>query len=144
LGNVGFHAAKFLSEEDGCRVVGVIERDGAIWDPNGISIAKLKEHLNGSGSISGFGVGEYIENGTKVLEYPCDILIPAALEVVINVDNAPRIKAKVIAEAANGIIPKGHSRSMNPATRERPAPRCSEVQSVTNSRISTAAPHSLL
>ncbi|MGD9163801.1 MAG: glutamate dehydrogenase, partial [Chromatiales bacterium] len=67
MGNVGFHAAKFLSEEDGCRVVGVIERDGAIWDPNGISIAKLKEHLNGSGSISGFGVGEYIENGTKVL-----------------------------------------------------------------------------
>jgi glutamate dehydrogenase (NAD(P)+) len=104
LGNVGFHAAKFLSEEDGCRIVGVIERDGAIWDANGISVDKLKEHLNDTGSITGFGVGEYIEDGAKVLEYPCDILIPAALEGAINMDNAPRIQAKLIAEAANGPV----------------------------------------
>ncbi|MAH88615.1 MAG: glutamate dehydrogenase [Pelagibacterales bacterium] len=100
LGNVGYHAAKFLSEEDGVKVIGVSERDGAIYDKKGINIQKLKNHILNTGSVKKYK--GYIN--TDLLTNQCDILIPAALEGVINKSNAKKIKAKLIVEAANGPI----------------------------------------
>ena len=102
LGNVGYHAAKFLSEEDGAKVIGVIERDGAIYNKKGIDIEKLKKHILKTGSVKKYK--GYISSGETLLTENCDILIPAALEGVINKDNAKKIKAKLIVEAANGPI----------------------------------------
>jgi glutamate dehydrogenase (NAD(P)+) len=102
LGNVGYHAAKFLSEDDGCRVVGVIERDGAVWSDAGLPIEDLKRHLTASGGVGGFPDVEFVANGASVLERDCDILIPAAMERAIHTGNAGEIRAKLIVEAANG------------------------------------------
>jgi glutamate dehydrogenase (NAD(P)+) len=107
LGNVGYHAAKFLSEEDGCTIIAVIERDGAIVDDKGIPIEFLRTHIGASGGVKGFPRGTYVEDGAAVLEHACDILIPAAMESVINLSNAERIRAPLIIEAANGPITAG-------------------------------------
>ncbi|MEO1918996.1 MAG: Glu/Leu/Phe/Val dehydrogenase [Paracoccaceae bacterium] len=107
LGNVGYHAAKFVSEEDGANIVAVIERDGAVVNPDGLNIELLKEHIIMTGGVKDFMGGEYVEDGASVLEMDCDILIPAALEGVINLTNADRIKANLIIEAANGPITAG-------------------------------------
>ncbi len=107
LGNVGYHAAKFLSEEDGCKIIGVIERDGAVMNPDGLPIEFLRTHISATGGVRNFPRGTYVEEGSLVLEEACDILIPAALESVINLDNADRIKAPLIIEAANGPISAG-------------------------------------
>ncbi|MEO1305201.1 MAG: Glu/Leu/Phe/Val dehydrogenase [Pseudomonadota bacterium] len=104
LGNVGYHAAKFLSQEDGAKVVGVIERDGAVFNRNGLDIDALKSHLVSGQPLADFPDVEFTPNGAAGLEQACDILIPAALESVITYDNAHRIKAKVIIEAANGPV----------------------------------------
>ncbi len=102
LGNVGFHAAKFLSEEDACLITHVLERDGMVVDEEGIDIEALSTHISEHGGCKGF-VG--YESDSKVgLQADCDILIPAALEGVINSTNASNVKAKVIIEAANGPI----------------------------------------
>jgi len=102
LGNVGYHAGKFISEEDGAIIVAIIERDGAIVNEEGISVEELKKFLIENGTVRGYTGGTFIENGPSVLEMDCDILIPAALEGVLHKGNAPAIKAKLIAEAANG------------------------------------------
>ncbi|NEY91591.1 Glu/Leu/Phe/Val family dehydrogenase [Tabrizicola oligotrophica] len=107
LGNVGYHAAKFLSEEDGVRVIAVIERDGAIIDEKGINIEELRQHMNRTGGLAGYPKGRHVEDGSAVLEMECDILIPAAMEGVINLGNAARIKAPLIIEAANGPVTYG-------------------------------------
>jgi len=107
LGNVGYHAAKFLSEEDGCQIIGIIERDGALISPKGLNVDSVREWIAGHGGVKGCPEGEYVENGPAVLEEDCDILIPAALEGVINIGNADRIKAPLIIEAANGPITFG-------------------------------------
>ncbi|MEO9969856.1 MAG: Glu/Leu/Phe/Val dehydrogenase [Hyphomonadaceae bacterium] len=104
LGNVGYHAAKFLSEEDGSVIVGVIERDGAITNGTGIDIESLKQHILSGEPLNSFAQGVYHADGARILEHDCDILIPAALEAVITRDNADRIKAPLIIEAANGPI----------------------------------------
>ncbi|QFS83853.1 Glutamate dehydrogenase [Roseivivax sp. THAF40] len=107
LGNVGYHAAKFLAQEDGARIVGVVERDGAIWNETGIAVDHLREHMTETGGVKDYPHATFVEVGAKVLEEECDILIPAALEGVINLDNVDRIKAKLIIEAANGPITSG-------------------------------------
>ena len=107
LGNVGYHAAKFLSEEDGCKVIAVIERDGALLDENGLDIEAIFQWIKAHGTIKAFPHATYTENGAAVLEHACDILIPAALEGVINFGNAARIQAPLIVEAANGPITFG-------------------------------------
>jgi len=107
LGNVGFHAAKFLSEEDGSKIVAVIERDGAVYQESGLDIENLRNHITKTGGVKGFPSATYEEDGAKMLELECDILIPAALEGVINLTNAKRIKAPLIIEAANGPITAG-------------------------------------
>ncbi len=107
LGNVGYHAAKFVSEEDDAKVIGVIERDGAVHNADGIDIEALREHMIQTGGLHGFTGGTYTQNGAAMLEEPCDILIPAAMEGVINLENADRIKAPLIIEAANGPVTAG-------------------------------------
>ncbi len=107
LGNVGYHAAKFLSEEDGCKVVAVIERDGALLDDKGLDVEAIFQWIKAHGTIKAFPHAIYTENGAAVLEHDCDILIPAALEGVINLGNAARIRAPLIVEAANGPITFG-------------------------------------
>jgi glutamate dehydrogenase (NAD(P)+) len=104
LGNVGYHAAKFLSEEDGVKIVAVIERDGAVVSENGINIEKLHEHMRETSGVRAFSGAKFVKDGARLLEEDCDILIPAALEGVIHAGNARRIKANVVAEAANGPV----------------------------------------
>ena len=107
LGNVGYHAAKFLSAEDGAIITGVIERDGAVVDEKGLDVEAVHHWISAHGGVTGYAEGTYVQDGAKVLEADCDILIPAALEAVINLDNAKRIKAPLIIEAANGPVTAG-------------------------------------
>jgi len=108
LGNVGYHAAKFLSEEDGAKVIGIIERDGALHDENGLNVEHVREWITKHGGIATYGEAVNKEkDGAKLLEAECDILIPAAMEGVINLQNADRIRAPLIIEAANGPITAG-------------------------------------
>jgi glutamate dehydrogenase (NAD(P)+) len=107
LGNVGYHAAKFLSEEDGCRITGIIERDGALSDDKGLDVEAVRQWIVAHGTIKGYPHGSFAEDGATLLEAECDILIPAAMEGVIHKGNAERIKAPLIIEAANGPITFG-------------------------------------
>jgi glutamate dehydrogenase (NAD(P)+) len=107
LGNVGYHAAKFLSEEDGSIITSVIERDGEVTNNDGLDIEALYAHIGENGGVKGFPGATYSEDGPAALENECDILIPAALEAVINLSNADRIKAPLIIEAANGPVTAG-------------------------------------
>ena len=102
LGNVGYHAALFLSTEDNCLITHVIERDGSIVDQKGINIEKLKKHILENGGVKGFN--GYVDKGSEILEEDADILIPAAMELVINKENADKIKTPLIIEAANGPV----------------------------------------
>lgn len=107
LGNVGYHAAKFLSEEDGARITAIIERDGAIVDENGLDVEAVHQWIGKHGGVAGFAGATHHEDGARLLEAECDILIPAALESTINLGNADRIQAPLIIEAANGPITAG-------------------------------------
>jgi glutamate dehydrogenase (NAD(P)+) len=105
LGNVGYHAAKFFQEEDDAVIIAIIEHDGAIINPKGLNVEAVRQHINETGGVKGFaGATEFIEDGKQVLEMECDILVPSALESQITVDNADRIKAKMVVEAANGPV----------------------------------------
>jgi len=107
LGNVGYHAAKFLEEEDGCRITGIIERDGAIVNDDGLNVEAVKAHIMATGGVKNFPGATFTEDGRSVLEHDCDILIPAAMESTINLTNAARIEAPLIIEAANGPVTAG-------------------------------------
>jgi glutamate dehydrogenase (NAD(P)+) len=106
LGNVGSNTALISQEEGGVKIIGVSEREGSIvsTDGNTIDVKKLLAFRQETGSIIGFPGTKHIGNAQAVLEVECDILVPAALENQITPDNADRIKAKIIAEAANGPI----------------------------------------
>ena len=101
LGNVGYHSAKFF-QDAGALVIGLAEFEGSIYNEKGLDIEAVFEHRKKTGSILNFPGAQNFAKNTDALEMDCDILIPAALENVINEDNAPRIKAKIIGEAANG------------------------------------------
>ena len=107
LGNVGYHAAKFLSEEDGCKIIGIIERDGALFNAEGLNVEAVHQWIAKHGGIGGYPDAQLRENGADLLEAECDILIPAALEGVINLSNADRVQAPRIIEAANGPVTAG-------------------------------------
>jgi glutamate dehydrogenase (NAD(P)+) len=107
LGNVGYHAAKFLSEEDGSKITGIIEHDGGLYSDAGLDVEAVRAWITEHGGVSGYPDARYVENGAAVMEEECDILIPAALEGVINLGNAARIKAPLIIEAANGPVTAG-------------------------------------
>jgi len=102
LGNVGYHAALFLSQEDGALITHVLERDGTVIDEAGIDIDTLKLHINQTGSVRGYP--GHVESSMEMLEANADILIPAAMELVITTDNAKRIRTPLIIEAANGPV----------------------------------------
>ncbi len=101
LGNVGYHSAKFF-QDAGSKVIALAEYEGAIWNKDGLDVDAVFNHRKATGSILNFPGATNFEKSSDALEMECDILIPAALENVINGDNAPRIKAKIIGEAANG------------------------------------------
>ena len=103
LGNVGYHAAKFLTEA-GALLVGVVEREGSIYCETGLDFVKLWEYRQTTGSILNFPGTTGSPDNAAGLEFPCDILVPAALENVIHGDNVDRIQAKIIGEGANGPI----------------------------------------
>jgi glutamate dehydrogenase (NAD(P)+) len=103
LGNVGYYSAKYISEAGG-KIIGVAEWNGGIWDESGINIDDLKEYQLKNKSFKGYPKGEFIKNSKEMLTYECDILIPAALENQITIENAASIKAKIIGEAANGPV----------------------------------------
>ncbi|SDY64653.1 Glu/Leu/Phe/Val family dehydrogenase [Tindallia californiensis] len=107
FGNVGRIAARLLHKE-GYKVVGVADYFGGVYDSKGIDIEKLEEHsLNHPNrSVEGYA-GEKAINKEEVLELDCDILIPAAVQSVIHEENADKIKAKLIMEAANGPVTPG-------------------------------------
>lgn len=103
LGNVGFHCAKIILKY-GAKIIAVAEREGALINDNGLNPDEIIAYRNEHGTVEGFPHAKFIPNSIEALEYDCDILIPAALEKQITGDNAPRIKAKIIIEAANGPI----------------------------------------
>ena len=103
LGNVGYHAAMFLHKA-GAKIIAIAEYEGAVYDAKGIDPTALLEHRKTTGSILNFGKAKNIKNSAEALELECDILVPAALENQIHKGNAANIKAKVIAEAANGPV----------------------------------------
>jgi glutamate dehydrogenase (NAD(P)+) len=101
LGNVGYHAAKFLQEQ-GAVLVGLAEYEGAIHDPKGLDLEQVVAHRKEKGSILGYPGATDLPKSIAALELECDLLVPAALENQITAENAPRVKAKVVGEAANG------------------------------------------
>ncbi len=101
LGNVGYHSAKFFREH-GAKVVAIAEFEGAIYREEGLNEEAVFQHRKATGSIINFPGAENLLLSGDALELDCDILIPAALENVINKDNAGNVKAKIIGEAANG------------------------------------------
>jgi glutamate dehydrogenase (NAD(P)+) len=103
LGNVGYHAAKYL-QEGGALIVSVAEIDGAIFNEKGIEIDELFIHKKESGSILNYNNAKNIKQSSDALELECDILVPAALENQLHSGNASNIKTKLIAEAANGPV----------------------------------------
>ena len=101
LGNVGYHAALFC-HQGGAKIVAIAEHDGAIFSEQGLDPEKVDAHRKASGSILKFAGATDLASSGAALELECDILIPAALENVITEENAPRIKARIILEGANG------------------------------------------
>ncbi|MCU0830434.1 MAG: Glu/Leu/Phe/Val dehydrogenase [Rhizobiaceae bacterium] len=104
LGNVGYHAAKFLSEEDHCRVTAIAEYNGGIVNDDGIDVQAAKDWMGAHGTLEGFAGAAFVKEAASLLEKPCDILIPAALEGVVNAGNAERVSCKLLIEAANGPV----------------------------------------
>jgi glutamate dehydrogenase (NAD(P)+) len=103
LGNVGYYTAKFL-QEGGATLVGLIEYEGAIYNPKGLDLEKVVQHRKETKSILNFPGATSFAKNSDALELECDILVPAALENQITGDNVQRIRAKIIAEGANGPV----------------------------------------
>ena len=104
LGNVGYHAARFLRDEDDVRIIAIAERDGAVYSANGLDVEAVYDFLCRTGGVKSCPDAEFIEDGRKALELECDILIPAALENQVTAANAENIRAPLIVEAANGPV----------------------------------------
>ena len=104
LGNVGVHAARSLQAEGGARIVGIAEIEGGIHDPAGLDVERVLRHRAETGSLHGFPGATDVPSSQETIELDCDILVPAALEGVITAENAHRIRARIVAEAANGPV----------------------------------------
>jgi glutamate dehydrogenase/leucine dehydrogenase len=101
FGNVGWHVARLLQQEAGCKVVAVSDSSGGIYDAKGLLPLRVSEYKKNGGSVVGYPGSKQISN-QELLELNVDILVPAAMENVITIENAKRIKAKIVAEGANG------------------------------------------
>lgn len=117
LGNVGYHTVKFLQQDDDCKIIGIGEHDGALRNPDGIDVEAVRAHILEHGGVKGFAGADFNPKSAELLEQECDILIPAAMEGVLNLGNAERIRAPLILEAANGPTTAG----ANEVLRERGA-----------------------
>lgn len=107
FGNVGSITAKFL-EESGVKVIGVTDAKGGAYNSHGLDVMKLIDFVEENGTVEGFPESEHLSN-ENLFSLECDILVPAALENQITGDNADTIKAKIVAEAANGpTTPQGN------------------------------------
>ena len=105
FGNVGYHAAKFLFEEDGCKIIAIADSRGVLVNEEGIAVEDAYNYKVEHKTLDGFPGGVYTQGDSKrALEIDCDILIPAALEGQINPDNVKKIKTRIIVEAANGPV----------------------------------------
>jgi len=102
FGNVGYHVASILHEEDGAKIVAIGEWDGTAYNPGGIDVAALHRHRKKTGSIRGFRGAKTLKNASDCLEVECDVLVPAALENQITQENMKKLNCRVVAEAANG------------------------------------------
>lgn len=122
LGNVGSYTGLISQKEGRVKVICVAEHDGAIYNAAGLDVEALIAHRDKTGSILGFAGATQLATRGEALELECDILVPAALENQINAENAARIKAKIIVEAANGPC-YSRSRSNFVATRLFDYPR---------------------
>jgi glutamate dehydrogenase (NAD(P)+) len=100
FGNVGSSAARFL-QEDGVRVIGVSDASGGVYDPRGLDVSDLLAHVAANGVLAGYPRADRVSNA-ELLELECDILAPCALQNQITVENASRIRCRVLAEGANG------------------------------------------
>lgn len=100
FGNVGSHAAYALSNS-GVKITGISDVTGALWNAGGIDTRKLRDHVLRTGGIAGFDGADPIDP-EEMLCQPCDILLPAATDMVITGENAPKLKCRVLAEGANG------------------------------------------
>jgi len=109
LGNVGSFTGMISQDEGKVKIIGVGEAEGAIYHPEGIDIHALLAFRKEKGSIIGFPASRTFakEDRELILEQPCEVLVPAALENVITEENADRIQARIIAEAANGPVTAG-------------------------------------
>jgi glutamate dehydrogenase (NAD(P)+) len=112
FGNVGYHAAKVLYE-NGAIITGIAEYEGALYNPKGIDINDLKQYQIANKTIRNYPKAKFIKNNSAILELECDILVPAALENQIAIENASKIKAKIIAEGANGPITPNAEKILN-------------------------------
>ncbi|MGZ8557353.1 MAG: Glu/Leu/Phe/Val family dehydrogenase, partial [Chitinophagaceae bacterium] len=101
MGNVGYHSAKFF-QDAGAVIVGLSEHDGGVYNQDGLDLEDVFHFRKDTGSIINYKNGKHFGQKEELLEMDCDILIPAALENVIDKNNAPRVKAGIIGEAANG------------------------------------------
>src|SRR5436189_3508115 len=101
LGNVGYHTAKFF-QDAGAKVIGLAEYEGAIYNEEGLDVDDVFQNRRKTGTILNFPGAKNFAKNADALEMDCEILIPAALENVIDEENAPKVKAKIIGEAANG------------------------------------------
>jgi glutamate dehydrogenase len=99
-GNVGFNAARIL-DELGCKIIAISDSKGGIYNPKGLDPLEVSEYKNQTGSVIDFPKSKSITN-QELLELECEILVPAALENQITQENARNIKAKIVAEGANG------------------------------------------
>ena len=113
LGKVGYHAAKCLSQDDGCKIISIVEKSGSLYNEDGLPVKKVKKWLDEGKTLKRCPYGKFFSDSAKELERECDILIPAAVENVINQKNAKDIKAKVVAEAANGPVTYNGDKILN-------------------------------
>lgn len=104
-GKVGAVVAALLAQQ-GCRIIAVSDTRGGVFNPGGLDHARLAEHKKQAGAVAGFPGADAISNA-ELLEIPCDILVPGAVEGQINADNAARVRARLIVEAANGPVTPG-------------------------------------
>jgi len=104
LGKVGAHAARFLQRDGGAVIVGIAEREGGLYQPRGLDVDDVLRHRAETGSVLGYPGAEAVTPSARTLECDCDILVPAALENQISSENAAQIRARIVAEAANGPV----------------------------------------
>ena len=104
FGNVGYHLSKFLTQDDGAKLIGISEFNGGIYNEDGINVDHAKKYFTKHNSFENYPKATFIKDSSLLLKRKCDILIPAARENVITEKNAEDISANLIVEAANGPI----------------------------------------